>query len=119
MAGDVTLVWTVPPSALQRGIGNYAERLLSAVFDLAQYFAARIEAYAKQHAPWTDRTGNARQGLTGRAFRTATAVTILLFGAASYQIWLELAHGGHWGIILKALEANYSPYMKAIEGLMR
>ena len=119
MAGDVTLVWTVPPSALQRGIGNYAERLLSAVFDLAQLFAAKVEAFAKARAPWTDRTGNARQGLTARAFKTATAVTLILWSSVSYGIWLEIAHGGHWGIILKALEAHYSQYMRAIEGLMR
>src|SRR5690349_22079837 len=119
MAGDVTLVWTIPPSALQRNIGDYAERLLSAVFDLATYFSARIEAYAKQHAPWTDRTGNARQGLTARSFRTATAVTIVLFSAMSYGIWLEVKNSGRFAIILPTLEAHYSQYMRAVEGLMR
>jgi hypothetical protein len=119
MSSDVTIRWTVPPSVLGRNIGDYAQRLLSAVFDLSQYFAARIEAYAKARAIWTDRTGNARQGLTARAFRTATAVTIVLFGAVSYQIWLEVANAGRYGIILKALEAHYAPFMRAVEGLMR
>ena len=119
MSGDVTLVWTVPPSVLQKGIGDYAKRLLNAVFDLAQFFSARIEAYAKQHAPWQDQTGNARQGLTARAFRTATAVTIVLFHSMSYGIWLEVKNAGRFAIILKTLEAHYAPYMRAIEGLMR
>ena len=119
MAAPVTLTWTIPPSALQRNIGSYAERLLNAVFDLATFFAAKIEAYAKQHAPWTDRTGNARQGLTARSFRTATAVSIVLFHSAAYGIWLEVKNAGRFAIILKTLEAHYSPYMRAIEGLLR
>jgi hypothetical protein len=119
MAAPVTIHWTVPPSVLGKNIGDYAERVLSAVFDLAQMFAARIEAYAKANAPWTDRTGNARQGLTGRAFKTATAVTIVLFHSAAYGIWLEVANAGRFSIILKALEQSYQPYMRAIEGLMR
>jgi hypothetical protein len=119
MAGDVTIHWTVPPSVLGRNIGDYAQRLLSAVFDLAQYFAGKIESFAKQHAPWTDRTGNARQGLTARAFRTATAVTIVLWHSMAYGIWLEVAHAGVWGIILKTIEAHQQQFMRAVEGLMR
>ena len=115
----VTLHWTVPPSALQRGIGDYSVRLMNAVFDLATYFAARIESYAKQNAPWTDRTGNARQGLTARSFRTATAVSIILWHSVSYGIWLEVKNAGRFAVILPTLEAHYSPYMRAIEGLMR
>lgn len=119
MAAPVTLHWQIPPSVLAKNIGNYAERVLSAVFDLATFFAARIESYAKANAIWTDRTGNARQGLTARAFKTATAVTIVLFGTVAYQIWLELSNAGRFAIILKALEAHYGPYMRAIEGLLR
>jgi hypothetical protein len=119
MAAPVTLHWQIPPSVLGKNIGDYADRVLRAVFDLSTFFAAKIEAYAKANAPWTDRTGNARQGLTARAFKTATAVTIVLFGTASYQIWLEVANAGRFAIILKTLEAHYGPYMRAIEGLLR
>ena len=115
----VTLHWTVPPSVLQKGIGDYAARLMNAVFDLAQFFAAKIESHAKATAPWTDRTGNARQGLTARAFRTATAVSIILWHSVSYGIWLEVKNAGRFAVILPTLEAHYSPYMRAIEGLMR
>jgi hypothetical protein len=119
MSSDVTIRWTVPPSVLGRNIGDYAQRLLSAVFDLSQYFAARIESFAKARAPWTDRTGNARQGLTARAFRTATAVTIVLWHSMSYGIWLEVKNSGRFAAILPSLEAHYAPFMRAVEGLMR
>jgi hypothetical protein len=120
MAGSaVSLVWTIPPDKLAGNIGDYAERLLLAVFDLAQLFAAKIESYAKLHAVWTDRTSNARQGLTARAFKEATAVTLLLFHTVEYGIWLEVANAGRYAIILRSLEAHYSVYMSAIERLIR
>jgi hypothetical protein len=119
MSSDVTIQWVVPPSVLGRNVGDYAQRLLSAVFDLAQYFAGKIESFAKQHAPWTDRTGNARQGLTARAFRTATAVTIVLWHSMAYGIWLEVKNAGRFAAILPSLEQHYQPFMRAVEGLMR
>lgn len=112
------LVWQVPPSVLARNIESYAKRLLDAVFELAQVFAARIEAYAKANAPWTDRTGNARQGLAGRAYRMAASVVIYLFGSVDYQIYLETKHAGRYAIILRSLETHYAPLMSAIRGLV-
>lgn len=116
---DVALVWTIPPSVLGKNLGDYADRILAAVFDLAQFFAAKLEAWAKANAMWTDQTGNARQGLTARAFKTATAVTLVLFHTMSYGIWLEVKNAGRYAIILRTLETHYSPYMRAIEGLLR
>jgi hypothetical protein len=79
MATVASLTWTVPPEALARSVGDYGKRLLAAALALAQVFAARIEAQAKATAGWTDRTGNARQGLTARAIGSATGVVIILF----------------------------------------
>ena len=110
--------WEVPPSVLVRNLGVYGKRLLTAVFDLAAYFAAKIEAYAKIHAPWTDRTANARQGLTARAFRSATAVTIVLAHLMGYGIWLEVKNQGRYAIILPTLETHYGPLIAAIDRLI-
>jgi hypothetical protein len=116
---NVALTWTVPPEVLAKGVGDYADRLLSAVYELAQVFAARIEAAAKANAPWQDRTGNARQGLFARAFREAAAVTLILAHSAHYGIWLEVRWAGKYAIILPTLEAHYGPYIAAIQGLLR
>lgn len=120
MATDgVTLVWRVPPERLALGVGNYVERLLSAVYDLAQFFAAQIETQAKAGAKWVDRTGHARQGLTARAFKTATSVVLYLWHSVFYGIFLEVKQAGRLAIILPTLEKNYGPYMQAIQGLLR
>jgi len=120
MAGQsATIVWQVPPEALARNVGDYVQRMLSAVHDLATFFAARIEAAAKASATWTDRTGNARQGLTGKAVKTATGVILYLFHSAVYGVWLEVKNAGRFAVILRSLEAHYSPLMDAIRRLLR
>lgn len=118
MAGTVSFRWTTSPDVLARKVGDYGTRLLKACYALAQVFAAKIETWAKANARWVDRTGNARQGLTGRAFATATGVAIYLFGTVSYQIYLELAHQGRFGIILKAMQTHYGPLMQALQRLV-
>jgi len=120
MAGQsATIVWQVPPEVLGRNVGDYVTRMLGAVQDLCVFFAAKIEAYAKQAAPWTDRTGIARQGLTGKAVKTATGVILYLFHQATYGIWLEVKNAGRFAVILRSLEAHYSPLMDAIRSLLR
>lgn len=119
MASGVLFRWSIPPSVLAGHVGDYGKRVLAAVHELAQVFAARIESYAKANAPWTDRTGNARQGLTGIALKAAAGVTIILYSQVSYGIWLEVAHGGNWAIIMKTMEQFYSPLMAALRALVR
>jgi hypothetical protein len=116
---DLTFHWTIPPSTLAGNVGNYVQRVLAAVFDLAHVFAAKIEAYAKTNAVWTDRTGNARQGLTARAFKDATSVVLVLWHQMFYGIFLEVSNGGRYAIILRTLEAHYSAFMQAIARLLR
>ena len=112
------LVWNPPPSIIVRGIDSYKGRLLAAVGALADYFAARMQAYAQQNAPWHDRTGAARAGLRGVAIKAATAVTIILATTVSYGIYLELAHQGRYQILLPTLEAHYGQILAALRRLV-
>ncbi|HRF99413.1 MAG TPA: hypothetical protein PLZ51_29570, partial [Aggregatilineales bacterium] len=41
----------------------YIVKAQEALVKIAQYWSAVLEAYAKENAPWTDRTSNARQAL--------------------------------------------------------
>ena len=46
-----------------RKMQNYADKVQYAIVQVATYFKGVFETYAKQNAPWQDRTGNARQTL--------------------------------------------------------
>jgi hypothetical protein len=64
-----------------------------------------MEAWAKENAPWTDRTKRARDGLRGWVDPTGGPIgTIILEHDPDldYTIWLELAYQGKWAILTPA-----------------
>lgn len=110
--------WEIPPSVMVGRLNEWKKQLAEAIFVLGKFFAARMEAYARKHARWTDRTTNARQGLTGQAFKLATGVVIYLFHRMEYGIWLEVANSGKYAIILETLETHYGDIMAALQKLV-
>ena len=83
----------------------------------AAYTASATEAYMKQNAPWTDRTGAARNGLGAKVYTSATKVAVVLYHSVDYGIWLELRWGGKYAIIRPALQWGSLAFMKATRKL--
>lgn len=91
---------------------DYGRRVHQVTLAVAQYFAGVLEADAKANAPWTDRTGNARQGL--RAFAeefSADVVKLYLTTQMTYGVFLETRWAGRFGIIWDTIVANL-PHIK-------
>lgn len=118
MATTADIVWERAPITLVPRVDAYGSELMSALGRLLDYFAARIEAYAKQNARWTDRTGAARQGLRAFAETTAAGAVLYLVHSAAHGIWLELSQGGRYAIIGTTLESFYSQIMAAVRRLV-
>lgn len=76
--------------------------------ELADKAAREIQDYAQQNAPWTDRTGEARDSLTATASYDSGEVTIDLAHGVDYGYWLEVIQNGRFAIILPTLEL-YAP----------
>lgn len=103
------------PRDLAIRIERFGERFLAAVLAVGHLVAAEAEAYAKQNAIWQDRSGAARQGLTGTALQLgATAVAIVIYHKADHGKWLEIAHSGRWGILPSTLVQMYGRVMALI-----
>lgn len=101
--------------ALYARMGMYQEQCKIALQIVADYWAPVIEAQAKADASWTDRTGNARQGLTGFVKDLSeTSVAIYLAHRMDYGLYLELAHQARYAIIMPTLEAHYAPVMDMV-----
>lgn len=100
------LVWKRTPSTMLDALVNdYIARIRQAVLQVAQYYAAQIEAWMKQNAPWTDRTSNARQTLSAEVEQLSLDMfEIVLAGGVDYFVWLELGHAGRFAIIGPALD---------------
>lgn len=61
--------------------------------------AASMESYAKEKAPWQNRTGHARQRLQGKSVRSEESWTITLSHGVDYGVYLEQAHEKKYAII--------------------
>lgn len=110
--------WVRPPEQLARAIELYGERVWVAVAAVAELVAQKMQDSARQNAPWTDRTGNARSGIFGTIEQAARdGVTIYLSHGqtVAYGVWLELSRGGQYAIIMPTIEAHIGE----IEGLLQ
>lgn len=72
-------------------------KLQRALYGVCKYWDGRVEAYMKQKAPWTDRTTNARNGLSATAQKSGSRImasnfAIVLSHSVDYGVYLELGH---------------------------
>lgn len=90
-------------------IAGYLESLPGRMAIGAAVVAEQMESYAKQNAPWTDRTGNARRTLSG--FVVSDDAGSLLIGVAGHMPYspkLELFYGGRYSILAPTVDV-YAP----------
>lgn len=103
---------------INRNLDVFARKIHEAMLGVATYFAPVLETDAKNNASWTDRTGNARQGLNGFAEDvSATVVEIYLAHKMDYGVWLELKK--RYAIILPTIESHYNAIFNMLERVLR
>lgn len=65
--------------------------------------ARLVEQDAKQNAPWTDITGQAREGLIAEVYTDSGEVVLTLAHQVEYGVWLETIQNGKYAIIIPTL----------------
>lgn len=84
---------------------EYARAIHTGVYLIFQRYTGEIESWMKSNAPWTDRTGNARQTLYAEVTDLANRFVELEIGQMmSYGIFLELANAGRYAILGPAID---------------
>ena len=79
-----------------------------------------MQTYAQQKAPWTDRSGRARQTLKGSTEKQPQKRIIKIAHGVDYGLWLELAHEKRFAIIPDTLRyVGQQEIMPAFKDLMR
>ena len=91
-------------SELASGLQKISTRTETAIQMLAEQGGKKLENFAKENRKWTDRTGHARQRLTGGSEKSGSIYRIFLAHGVDYGIWLELAHEKRFSIIPQAIE---------------
>lgn len=91
-------------SKLASGLIGAEYRVNLAIRMYAEQGALQLQNYAKEHRRWTDRTGHARQRLTGYVGKISFGYRVYLAHGVDYGIWLELAHEKKYSIIPETIQ---------------
>lgn len=104
---------------LSESLNKFALSAEAAINKLAQAQALNLENYAKEHKPWTNRTGQARQRLKGISKQTSEFLwEITLSHGVDYGIYLEFAHEKKYAIIFPTINLKSPEVLKSFEGLV-
>lgn len=115
---DIDLTWDA--SEFIDSCIQFRNKFEASVLILCQISAMKMEEYAKNEAPWTDRTGNARQNLKGQAeWISSDKIMIAVSHHMYYGYWLELAHDREYAILEESIEQNVEELYRALRRLLR
>lgn len=121
MASDISVQWDA--SEVLGALNDLDRKLTSKEYGglqmLMQTAASKMESWAKENAPWTDRTGAARQRLHGEAYwENPKVVVAAIMHQVDYGIYLELAHQRKYAILEKTLEEHKDEIQDAVATLL-
>lgn len=111
--------WDVPPDAVfPQMAANYTQAIFQSGRQVAYDQAEAMENYAKANAPWTDRTGDARERLHATVEETGPIGTIVLAHGVDYGLWLEIANGGRYAIIAPTIDVYGPIVMRSLQNMI-
>lgn len=114
----VKLQWQRGARDMGRKIATGPQQLHRAAVVITHRMAPEVENHMKLNAPWTDRTGNARNGLAARPYEEAESVGIVLYHQVSYGIFLEVSNAGRYAIINPTIDVMGPRVMAAYNDLL-
>lgn len=84
----------------------------------AESQAKNLEGYAKEHRPWTDRTGDARKRLTGYVSTIPNGYRINLAHGVDYGVFLELAMEKKYAILEPTVRLKGPDVIRGMNNLL-
>lgn len=112
------VVWT--SDSLTHGLMWFKPNVEAELDRELERFSQECEAYMKANAPWEDRTGDARSGLsaTPRDNEMKGNKGIELAHGVTYGVYLEFKFGGRDAIIIPTMEVMGPELMARVGGLL-
>jgi hypothetical protein len=90
---------------LGKNLATLSEKVDGQIHAVMSYQATKAESHMRTTAPWTDRTGNARSGLsTDVGWVPGKSHSINLFHRVPYGIFLETRWAGKFAVILPTIQ---------------
>jgi len=94
-------------------------RVMYAAEKYGQAAAAKLEAKAKTDAPWTDRTGLARQTMAGVCDWAGESLRVGIAGNMNYSVYLEFCNEGRFAVLWPTLNAMSAEIIQGMAGLIK
>lgn len=91
-------------NSMLNGLTRMENKFDIAVQMYAEQAALKLQNFARENRKWTDRTGQARQRLTGSVTKIEARYRITLAHGVDYGLWLELANEKKYSIIPQTIE---------------
>ncbi|MDO5300844.1 MAG: HK97 gp10 family phage protein [Clostridia bacterium] len=95
------------------------QRSMFSAEKVAQSGAAKLEAEAKRSAPWTDRTGLARQTIRGVSGWQGGKLRCGVTGNMDYSVYLEKAREGQNAVLWPTVQRNEQELMEQFRKVVR
>lgn len=102
-----------------RRMSEIKQRSMFAAEKVAQNAAADLEAQAKRDAPWTDRTGLARQTIRGVSGWQGGKLRCGVTGNMEYSPYLELTREGRFAVLWPTVQRNEQKIMEQMRKVVR
>lgn len=104
-------------SDLEKGLIEYKEQVRLGLRVYGETVAKDFESYAKENRPWTDRTSNARQGLTGYCNDTEKGVEVCIAHTVEYGPFLEYAHEKRFAILEPTVRLKSAEVLEGLRSM--
>lgn len=111
-----SVVWS--SDTLSPGLHGFPVKLDAALGLFMEYNETKVQDYMRTRAPWTDRTGNARQGLFAKAYKREDVHGIVAYHTMPYGIWLEVKNDGQYAVITPTIQAEGQRIMRDVGKLL-
>lgn len=120
MASKAGINWT--SDKLTPALLNTEPKALAYLSKTTEYYSLQSETYSKSKAKWTDRSGNARSGLSSTyhidSGSSGSTFQIDIFHRVSYGIWLEVRYNGKYAIINRTVSYQGPRFFQMANNVM-
>ncbi len=100
-------------------MSRVSQKMRAAIGVYADTAALKMEGQAKQNAPWTDRTSNARNSIRGSFGWRGDHCVIVLSGGMEYSVYLELAMSKKYAILYPTILKNAPDVLRGYQRLVK
>lgn len=114
----VSATFEFKPGSLRANMKRFDGDVNALVAGVVDFQGTKAVAWMKVNAKWKDRTGNARQTLSGHGEHAFDYHLIKLYGGMPYQIWLEVRWSGKYAIIGPAVKYHGLALMNRLRGIV-